>query len=92
MSTDDPGRDQRDLAPHFKRPRLTAYRKITKDGNSLHVAPPRPFLEALGVLRGDLVELVLDEAAHRFYVKAVKRRVVRRAAPVHVQLVLEDAG
>jgi antitoxin component of MazEF toxin-antitoxin module len=69
------------MALQPKKPRLTAYRKITKDGNSLHVAPPVPFLHALGLLRGDLVELVLDETRRRFYVRPVKwRRGDRRDA------------
>jgi ParB/RepB/Spo0J family partition protein len=38
----------------------------------------RAFLHALGLLKGDYVELVLDEYAGRFYCKPVKRRTLKR--------------
>jgi antitoxin component of MazEF toxin-antitoxin module len=59
------------------KPRLSAYRKLSKHGNSLMIAPPREFLRALGLLKGDLVELVLDDYSGRFYCKPVKRRTLK---------------
>lgn len=89
MSTDSTGRRGRGLASRLVNPRLTAYRKVMFQGNSLVIAPGRTFLHALGLVRGDYVELVLDERLHRFYVKAAKPRAPRRAADQPAQLPLE---
>jgi len=91
VSTNRTSSGRRELASRPRRPRLTAYRKVTKAGNSLYIAPPRPFLHALGVVKGDMVELVLDEFTARFYVNAVKRRAPLRPPVPPDRLPLEDA-
>lgn len=84
MSTHRTGRDPRELASRTVKPRLTAYRKLSKHGNSWMLAPPRPFLQALGLLGGEMVELVLDDYSGRIYIKPVKRRTltIDEAPPV----------
>jgi hypothetical protein len=44
VSTHRTGRDPRELASRTVKPRLSAYRKLSKHGNSLMIAPPREFL------------------------------------------------
>lgn len=77
MSTHRTGRDPRELASRTVTPRLTAYRKLSKHGNSWMIAPPRAFLKSLGLLGGEMVELVLDDYSGRFYVRPVKARRAR---------------
>lgn len=91
MSTDSTGRQGRGLASRLVNPRLTAYRKVMLQGNSLVIAPGRTFLHALGLARGDYVELVLDDRLNRFYVKAAKPRARLRVADLAAPLPLEDA-
>lgn len=89
MSTHRAGRDPRELASRLVKPRLTAFRKVMLQGNSLCIAPGRTFLHALGLVRGDYVELVLDPYSRRFYVKAAHQRRREPAPPPAEQLPLE---
>lgn len=67
------------MASRPVRPRRTAYRVIMRQGNSLVVALPLPFLHELALLKGDYLELTLDEGTHRLYMKKAKTQ--RAAAP-----------
>lgn len=51
-----------------------ARRQITKNGNSLTVALPRLALYKMGVIRGDWVEMTLDEDSGVLTIRACDRR------------------
>ena len=91
MSTDSTSPRGRGLASCARNPRLTAYRKLMKQGNSLVIAPPPSFLKALGLLRGNWVLIEHAPGANYFYVKSGERQTSRRAPSTPAQLRLEDA-
>lgn len=89
MSTDSTGPSVRGLASRLVRPRRTAYRVVMRQGNSLVVSLPLEFLHALGLMKGDHVELVLDESPTRLYMKRAKPLSRRREPEPAPQLPLE---
>jgi hypothetical protein len=54
------------------------------------VAPPRAFLQALGLVGGDMLELVLDEYSRRFYVRPLAHGNRGRSRRVVEQPLLEE--
>lgn len=69
------------MASRLVKPRRTAFRVVMRQGNSLVISLPLEFLKALGLAKGDYVEMVLDDPAPRFYVRSA-RRPTRRREPV----------
>jgi antitoxin component of MazEF toxin-antitoxin module len=61
-----------------------------KQGNSLVVSLPLPFLHELGLLKGDYVELVLDEGTHRLYIKRAPTKRAESPAPPAATLPLHE--
>lgn len=89
MSTHRTGRDPRELALRTLKPRRTAFRLVHRQGNSLVISLPLEFLKALGLAKGDYVEMVLNEYSNRLYVKRAHQSTRRRVPEPAVQLPLE---
>lgn len=90
MSTDSTGRGVRGLASRLVKARRTAFRVVMRQGNSLVISLPLEFLKALGLAKGDYVEMVLDEYSSRFYVKRAHQNTRARDPKPAAQLPLED--
>lgn len=78
------------LASRGRNPRLTAYRKLMRQGNSLVIAPPPAFLKTLNVLKGEYVCFEYEPGANYFIVRAADPRHARRTTAEQQQLVLEE--
>ena len=63
-------------------PQLKAYRKLTKNGNSVTVGVPGIFQRALSLFEGDSVELILDREWGGYFVRPYPPRDARPVAPV----------
>ncbi len=55
------------------------YKRLTTTGSSLAIVVPRPFAFALSVLKGDYVELVLNEDAKTITITPTRDRRLRPA-------------
>lgn len=78
------------MASRGRNPRLTAYRKLMRQGNSLVIAPPPAFLKTLNVLKGEYVCFEYEPGANYFIVRAADPRTTRRAPAEQLPLVVEE--
>lgn len=78
MSPDRTDAGIRGLALRPVKARRTAIRAVMRSGHSLVIGLPLEFLKALGLAKGDYVEMVLDEYSSRFYVKRAHTSTRRR--------------
>lgn len=61
-----------------------AERRISKHGNSLSFAIPRPFMRNLALLPGDIVRVVLYEESGGFFVQPIVRRAQLPPIPASI--------
>lgn len=74
MSTDRTPRGRGLLRGSVSATNRTATRKLTKQGNSICLAVPMPFLHAMGVFPGEFLELIYDAEWDGFFVRALRSR------------------
>jgi antitoxin component of MazEF toxin-antitoxin module len=69
--------------------RRIATRTLSRQGNSICVPVPRPFMHAMNVVAGDMVEMIFDFEFDGFFVRPVRRNTVRREDVEHLRTVVE---